>query len=48
MGRRIAQLLPHSELVLVDGGHHADLFDVDPRLFTKIAAFAQGSGVDPR
>jgi pimeloyl-ACP methyl ester carboxylesterase len=48
MGRRIAQLLPHSELVLVDGGHHADLFDVDPRLFTKIAAFAQGGRIDPR
>ena len=48
MGRRIAQLLPRSELVLVDGGHHADLFDIDPGLFAKIAAFAQDRKSDPR
>lgn len=42
MGRRVAKLLPHAELVIVAGGHHNDLFAVDgPDLIRRIVAFAR-------
>jgi pimeloyl-ACP methyl ester carboxylesterase len=41
MGRKVAELLPHSKLVLIERGHHNDLFVVAPELVqSEIAAFA--------
>jgi pimeloyl-ACP methyl ester carboxylesterase len=48
MGQRIAALLPRSELVRIDGGHHADLFAIDETLVAKIAAFARGEAAGSR
>lgn len=43
MGRRVAKLLPHAELVIVPGAHHNDLFAVDGRdLIRRIVKFARG------
>jgi pimeloyl-ACP methyl ester carboxylesterase len=48
MGRRIARLLPRSELVVVPGGHHADLFEQEGEpLFARIAAFACSESRQP-
>ncbi len=42
MGRRVAKLLPHAQLVIVAGGHHNDLFAVDGRdLLRRIVGFAR-------
>jgi pimeloyl-ACP methyl ester carboxylesterase len=53
MGQRVAELLPHAELIRVPGGHHNDLFEqrgVD--VIAAIVAFARGAsvptGVEPR
>jgi uncharacterized protein len=43
MGQRIASLLPRAQLVAVAGAHHNDLFEQDPALVTRIAAFARGT-----
>ncbi len=41
MGRRVASLLPHAELVIVPGGHHNDLFATHGAdLVRRIADFA--------
>lgn len=43
MGQRIAELLPHAELLLIPGGRHNDLFVLyGERMLSAISAFAAG------
>lgn len=42
MGREVAAALPDARLVTVPGGHHNDLFVLDPTLLDRIAAHAAG------
>ena len=42
MGKKVASALPHGTLVVVRGGHHNDLFAVDPSLFEAMARFIEG------
>ena len=47
MGRRVAKLLPHGQLVIIAGGHHNDLFAIDGRdLIRRIVAFARDASRD--
>ncbi len=44
MGQRIAELLPHAQLLLIPGGRHNDLFVLyEERMLSAIDAFAAGA-----
>jgi uncharacterized protein len=47
MGREVAAAIPGARLVTVPGGHHNDLFAVDPELYAVIAAHARGEPAQP-
>lgn len=42
MGQDVAAAIKGAELIRVPGGHHNDLYSLDPTLFPRIVAFASG------
>jgi pimeloyl-ACP methyl ester carboxylesterase len=45
MGDRVAAALPHATALVVQGGHHNDLPEHDPRLYSRIVRFARGESL---